>query len=139
MKDGRWVTIADSQFAHEKQGLDAVKQLLPDAPPFRAWVNFEFRDNRGRWHEVDLLVLARDTLYLVELKHYRGVLCGNDHVWLRDGHRAEDSPLLLARRKAQYFSSLLKDTLRQKTGSTPKGAIPYVQELVVGEPMRETS
>ena len=26
MKDGRWVTIADSQFAHEKQGLDAVKQ-----------------------------------------------------------------------------------------------------------------
>jgi hypothetical protein len=44
------------------------------------------------------------------------------------------SPLLLARRKAQYFSSLLKDTLRQKTGSTPKGAIPYVQELVVGEP-----
>ena len=130
MKDGRWVTIADSQFAHEKQGLDAVKQLLPDAPPFRAWANFEFRDNRGRWHEVDLLVLAHDTLYLVELKHYRGILRGNDHVWLRDGHRAEDSPLLLARRKAQYFSSLLKDTLRQKTGSAPKGAIPYVQELV---------
>ena len=78
MKDGRWVTIADSQFAHEKQGLDAVKRLLPDAPPFRALANFEFRDNRGRWHEVDLLVLARDTLYLVELKHYRGILRGND-------------------------------------------------------------
>jgi serine/threonine protein kinase len=134
VKDGRWVTIADSQFAHEKQGLDAVRQLLPDAPPFRAWANFEFRDNRGRWHEVDLLVLARDTLYLVELKHYRGILRGNDHVWLRDGHRAEDSPLLLARRKAQYFSSLLKDTLRQKTGSAPKGAIPYVQELVFLHP-----
>ena len=120
MKDGRWVTIADSQFAHEKQGLDAVKQLLPDAPPFRAWANFEFRDNRGRWHEVDLLVLARDTLYLVELKHYRGILHGNDHVWLRDGHRAEDSPLLLARRKAQYFSSLLKDTLRQRPDRPPR-------------------
>lgn len=130
MKDGRWVTIADSQFAHEKQGLEIVKALLPDAPPFRAWANFEFRDNRGRWHEVDLLVLARDTLYLIELKHYRGILTGNDHVWLRQGHRAEDSPLLLTRRKAQYFSSLLKDSLRQLTGSAPKGAIPYVQELV---------
>ena len=130
VKDGRWVQIADSQFAHEKQGLDAVKQLLPDAPPFRAWANFEFRDNRGRWHEVDLLVLARDALYLIELKHYSGTLRGNDHVWLRDGHRAEDSPLLLTRRKAQYFASLLKDTLRQKTGSAPKGAIPFVQELV---------
>lgn len=130
MKDGRWVTIADSQFSHEKQGLDAVKQALPDAPPFRAWSNFEFRDNRGRWHEVDLLVLARDTLYLIELKYYRGILHGNDHMWMRDGHRAEDSPLLLARRKAQYFASLLKDRLAQKAGYLPKGVIPYVQELV---------
>ncbi|HPY25025.1 MAG TPA: NERD domain-containing protein [Mycobacterium sp.] len=124
MKDGRWVTIADSQFPHEKQGLEIVKALLPDAPPFRAWANFEFRDNRGRWHEVDLLVLARDCLYLIELKHYRGILTGNDHVWLRSGHRAEDSPLLLTRRKAQYFSSLLKDSLRQLTGHAPKGAGP---------------
>lgn len=130
MQDDRWVTIADSQFEHEKQGLEAIKQALPDAPPFRAWANFEFRDNRGRWHEVDLLVLARDTLYLIELKHYRGILRGNDHVWLRDGHRAEDSPLLLARRKAQYFASLLKDTLREKVGHVPRGAVPYVQELV---------
>jgi hypothetical protein len=113
VKDGRWVTIAESQFAHEKQGLEIVKALLPDASPFRAWANFEFRDNRGRWHEVDLLVLARDTLYLIELKHYRGILRGNDHVWMREGHRPEDSPLLLTRRKAQYFSSLLKDTQRQ--------------------------
>ena len=90
MKDGRWVTIAESQFAHEKQGLEIVKQLLPDAAPFRAWSNFEFRDNRGRWHEVDLLVLARDTLYLIELKHYRGILTGNDRIWMRDGHRAEN-------------------------------------------------
>ena len=98
MKDGRWVTIADSQFAHEKQGLEIVKALLPDAPPLRAWAKFEFRDNRGRWHEVDPLVLARDCLYLIELKHYRGILTGNDHVWLRTGRRAEDSPLLLTRR-----------------------------------------
>lgn len=130
MKDDRWVTIADSQFAHEKQGLEIVKQLLPDAQPFRAWANFEFRDSRGRWHEVDLLVLARDCLYLIELKHYRGILTGNDHVWLRNGHRAEDSPLLLTRRKAQYFSSLLKDTLRQFSADAPMSAIPYVQELV---------
>lgn len=104
--------------------------MLPDAPPFRAWANFEFRDNRGRWHEVDLLVLARDTLYLIELKHYRGILRGNDHVWMRDGHRAEDSPLLLARRKAQYFASLLKDAMRQRGGPEAARKILFVQELV---------
>ncbi|MBV5246749.1 BREX system serine/threonine kinase PglW [Mycolicibacterium sp. PAM1] len=129
MKDGRWVTIAESQFDHEKAGLNAIKQLLPDAEPFRAWANFEFRDNRGRWHEVDLLVLARDTLYLIELKHYRGILTGNDHRWRRN-NRTEDSPLLLARRKAQYFSSLLKDAIRERGGDEAVSRITYVQELV---------
>lgn len=131
MQDGRWTEVSTSQFDHEKLGLELVKQLLPDAPPFRAWANFEFRDNRGRWHEVDLLVLARDTLFLIELKYYSGTLRGNDHVWSRGGQRSEDSPLLLARRKAQYFASLLKDRLAEKTGArVGKGVIPYVQELV---------
>jgi len=129
VKDGRWVTIAESQFDHEKQGLEAVKRILPDAEPFRAWANFEFRDNRGRWHEVDLLVLGRDRLYLIELKHYRGILTGNDHLWRRN-NRTEDSPLLLARRKAQYFASLLKDAIRERGGDDAVRRIPWVQELV---------
>ncbi|EKF21528.1 nuclease-related domain protein [Mycolicibacterium hassiacum DSM 44199] len=129
MKDGRWVTIAESQFDHEKQGLEAVKRILPDTDPFRAWANFEFRDNRGRWHEVDLLVLGRDRLYLIELKHYCGILTGNDHLWRRN-NRTEDSPLLLARRKAQYFASLLKDAIRERGGDGAVSRIPWVQELV---------
>lgn len=131
MHDERWVEVSPSQFEHEAKGLAYIKQLLPDSPPFRAWSNFEFRDNRGRWHEVDLLVLASDTLYLIELKYYKGVLRGNDHVWQRAGHRSEDSPLLLARRKAQYFKSLLKDRIEERTGQRGAGkVIPYVQELV---------
>ncbi len=129
VKDGRWVTVAESEFDHEKQGLEAIKKILPDTEPFRAWANFEFRDKKGRWHEVDLLVLARDTLYLIELKHYRGILTGNDHVWRRN-NRTEDSPLLLARRKAQYFASLLKDAIREWGGTEAVKRIPYVQELV---------
>lgn len=130
VQSDRWVEVSPSPFDHEREGLERIKEILPDAPPFRAWSNFEFRDNRGRWHEVDLLVLARDTLYLIELKYYSGILRGNDHVWTR-GNRSEDSPLLLARKKAQYFSSLLKDRLAEKTGQKNlKGIIPFVQELV---------
>lgn len=136
MKSGRWVEVSASQFSHEAEGLRLVKELLPDAEPFRAWSNFEFRDNQGRWHEVDLLVLGRDTLYLVELKYYRGRLRGDDHRWLRDGYGAEDSPLKLAHRKAQYFATLLrtrlKEFLRQQGAHDVdvRKIVPFVQEAV---------
>ena len=45
---------------------------------------------------------------------------GDDLTWRRDGHRAEDSPLKLARRKAQRLASKLQDELirwAQETGA----------------------
>jgi hypothetical protein len=135
--EDRWVEVSPSQFSHEAEGLSLVRQILPNQPPFRAWSNFEFRDGRGRWHEVDLLVLGRGRLHLVELKWYAGRLRGDDHTWLRDGKRAEDSPLKLARRKAQYFASKLQDEFRtwvreRRVNNAPdvRSVVPFVQESV---------
>ncbi|BAK35877.1 hypothetical protein MLP_28630 [Microlunatus phosphovorus NM-1] len=135
--DPRWVEVSPSQFTHETEGVRYVKDLLPSQPPFRAWSNFEFRDSHGRWHEVDLLVLGRRRLHLVELKYYSGRLRGDDHRWLRDGHRAEDSPLKLARRKAQYLASKLQDEFRswvreKRVQNAPpvREVVPFIQEAV---------
>lgn len=136
MDSDRWVEISESKFTHEAEGLRLVRELLPDVEPFRAWSNFEFRDTHGRWHEVDLVVLGRDTLHLVELKYYSGRLRGDDHRWLRDGRPAEDSPLKLTHRKAQYFASLLKERLREYLRSKGqhnvdvRDYIPFVKEAV---------
>ena len=132
----RWTEITASPFAHEAEGLNRVKAILPDLAPFRAWSNFEFRDGQGKWHEVDLLVLGRRRLHLVELKYYSGTLRGDDHRWLRDGHRAEDSPLKLARRKAQRLASKLQDELLRWAKEhghdipDPRSVVPFVQESV---------
>ena len=120
----RWVEVTPTQFPHEAEGLHLIQDLLPDEPPFRAWSNFEFRDSQGKWHEIDLVVLGRKRMHLVELKYYYGTLRGDDHVWRRDGKPAEDSPLKLARRKAQRLASKLKDELRrlaQESGTTHPG------------------
>ena len=130
----RWIEVTPSQFTHEAEGLNLVRSLLPTNAPFRAWSNFEFRDGHGKWHEVDLLVLGRRRLHLVELKYYSGTLRGDDLTWRRDGHRAEDSPLKLARRKAQRLASKLRDELirwAQETGAAipdPRTVVPFVQE-----------
>ena len=132
----RWIEVTPSQFTHEAEGLNLVRSLLPANAPFRAWSNFEFRDGHGKWHEVDLLVLGRRRLHLVELKYYSGTLRGDDLTWRRDGHRAEDSPLKLARRKAQRLASKLQDELirwAQETGASipdPRTVVPFVQESV---------
>ncbi|GAA4873532.1 BREX system serine/threonine kinase PglW [Serinicoccus chungangensis] len=134
--DDRWVEVTKSQFPHETAGLEIVRKLLPDIAPYRAWSNFEFRDNHGRWHEVDLLVLGRSRLHLVELKYYSGTLRGNDQTWIRSGGRAEPSPLKLARRKAQYLATRLKDQLiewsRKQGVRIPdlRDGVPFVQEAV---------
>lgn len=132
----RWTEVTPSQFTHEAEGLNVVRALLPDQPSFRAWSNFEFRDAHGKWHEIDLLVLGRRRLHLVELKYYSGTLRGDDHRWLRDGHRAEDSPLKLARRKAQRLASKLQDELlrwaQENRQNIPdvRSVVPFVQESV---------
>jgi serine/threonine protein kinase len=126
--NGRWHEVSASDFAHEKQGLDDVRALLPDRAPFHAWSNFEFRDGQGKWHEVDLLVLGERRLHLVELKHYQGRIGGTAYRWER-GSRSEDSPLLLARRKAQRLASVLRDAAKE-LDPPARGSMPFVQECV---------
>ncbi len=128
--------MTSSPFVHEAEGLNCIREILPTAAPFRAWSNFEFRDDQGKWHEVDLLVLGRRRLHLLELKYYSGTLSGDDYRWLRDGHRAEDSPLKLARRKAQRLAGKLRDELYRwaaeegRRVENARDLLPFVQEAV---------
>lgn len=76
-QDG-WVEVSLSQFAHEADGFALVRKIVPDETPFCAWSNFEFLDSHGRWHEVDLLLLRRGQLHLIELKDCSGDLRSDD-------------------------------------------------------------
>jgi hypothetical protein len=48
MRDGRWATVTDLEFSHEHRGLEAIRQQLPDAEPWRAWSNFTFTAHEGQ-------------------------------------------------------------------------------------------
>jgi serine/threonine protein kinase len=138
--NGRWVEVSKSAFTHETEGLQFLRDLIPDASPYRVWTNFEFMDNHGLWHEVDALVLGRRRLHLVELKHFLGTLRGTETNWVRtlpSGKiRAQKSPLLLTRRKAQRLASRIEEEARKvavENGLDPekvRRALPFTQESV---------
>ncbi|MDB6077341.1 MAG: nuclease-like protein kinase family protein, partial [Akkermansiaceae bacterium] len=111
MSPPRWHTISTSPHDHERAALEFVRARLPDCDPYLAWANFEFIADDGSVYEVDLLVLTKVGVFLVEIKSWRGELSGDAGTWTRtvEGRRfAEDNPLLLANRKAKKLKSLLQ-------------------------------
>ena len=133
----RWHAVHPSDYPHEQQALDLLREHLPDSPPFRAWSNFEFIAEDGSINEVDALVVSSDRIYLIEIKHWAGRISGNQNSWLvrspSGRERYEENPLLLANRKARKLKSLLG---RQQ--AFHKGQVPYIQAVVfLSEPLCE--
>lgn len=111
MRDGRWVTVTESEFQHERRGLEAIREKLPDNDPWRAWSNFTFTAHSGHVREVDLLVVAPGGVYLIELKDWHGSVESRNGTWLQtqpSGRQiSHGNPLHLANKKAKELAGLL--------------------------------
>ncbi|MBX7222607.1 MAG: BREX system serine/threonine kinase PglW [Blastocatellia bacterium] len=129
MKEPRWNTVTISDYQWEQEGLDFVKDRLPNSDPYAAWANFEFIADDGSINEVDLLVMTPMGLFLIEIKSYPGILTGDAGTWEVQANgktRVLDNPLFLANRKAKRLASLLK---RQRS-MQGKGRFPFVEALI---------
>jgi serine/threonine protein kinase len=114
MREGRWVTVTESEFDHERRGLEAIRRALPDSDPWRAWSNFTFTANTGHVREVDLLVVAPGGLCMVELKDWHGSVTSENGTWVQTTpsgrRRTHGNPLHLVNRKAKELAGLLAQT-----------------------------
>ncbi|WP_163139445.1 MULTISPECIES: BREX system serine/threonine kinase PglW [Arhodomonas] len=123
--------MTESEFPWERSALEYLRDRLPDYEPFRAWANLEFIADDGSVNEVDVLVVSRSRIYLVEIKSHPGRISGDAGTWTweRDGRRSSfDNPLLLANRKAKKLKTLLQSqrAFRKKGG----GRVPYIEAVV---------
>jgi len=127
-KAKNWITVTESNFPWEREALEFVRDQFPANEPYRAWANFEFIADDGSINEVDLLIISRYSIFLVEIKSRPGEVSGDSHTWIwRDGTREyfDDNPLLLTNRKAKKLASLLRKQL-----TVQKRRTPYIQSLV---------
>ncbi|NJQ04443.1 BREX system serine/threonine kinase PglW [Streptomyces lonarensis] len=112
MEDGRWTTVTESEFEHERRGLEAIRRLLPNEEPWRAWSNFTFTAERGHVREVDLMVTAPAGVFLIELKDWHGSVSGGGSSWVQTKlsgvQRRHGNPLHLTNQKAKELAGLIK-------------------------------
>ncbi|WP_017326156.1 BREX system serine/threonine kinase PglW [Synechococcus sp. PCC 7336] len=125
-----WITVAESNFDHEREALEFVRSQFPSHEPYRAWSNFEFIASDGSINEVDLLVFTPQGFFLIEIKSWPGKLSGDAGTWILerlDGRRRTyDNPIKLTNLKAKRLKSLLG---RQRAFKGRKG-LPFIEPLV---------
>ncbi|MCX4640227.1 BREX system serine/threonine kinase PglW [Streptomyces platensis] len=120
MEDGRWTTVTESEFEHERRGLEAIRKLLPNGEPWRAWSNFTFTANSGHVREIDLMVTAPAGVFLVELKDWHGSVSGGGNSWVQTTpggtQRRHGNPLHLTNQKAKELAGLIGNVVGRGPG-----------------------
>ncbi|MEV5570220.1 BREX system serine/threonine kinase PglW [Spirillospora sp. NPDC052269] len=111
LKGGRWTTVTESEFEHERRGLEDIRERLPDADGWRAWSNFTFTANTGHVRQVDLLVVTPSGVHMVELKDWHGRVISENGTWVQatpSGRLvSHGNPLHLVTQKARELAGLL--------------------------------
>jgi len=124
----RWKQFAESRYAHEREALEFLRDVLPDRDPIYLYSNFEFIADDGSVNEIDALVVTQAGVFLLELKSRGGIVTGNRHLWDWDknGHTITvDSPLTLTNSKARKLAGLLG---KQKAFRGERA--PWIEALV---------
>lgn len=128
LSKNRWRQRAESRYSHEREALEFLRDNLPDVDPLWMESNFEFIGDDGSVNEVDVLIMTRAGLFLVEIKGRGGTITGNRHTWFweKDGRiLTVDSPLILANTKAKKLGDLIG---KQKAFKTIRR--PFIDALV---------
>ncbi len=108
MDDQRWVQCTPSEYAWERAALEYLKQIIPTGEPYRAWANAEFLGADGSVNEIDLLLITRAGITVLEVKSWTGTLVGDAGTWQQTHREPVDNPVIGATRKARKLKGLLQ-------------------------------
>jgi serine/threonine protein kinase len=126
----RWFQRGRSGYRWEQEGLDHIRELMPQAEPYRAWATFQFTAASGRVNECDLLIAVPGGLYLVELKGHPGRVVNHGDTWQfhADRVRTLRNPLHLTDLKSKELKSQLERAARS-AGEDPR-KVPFIKPAV---------
>jgi serine/threonine protein kinase len=128
---GLWITLGEPASPAEADALEKFRELLPDDGIATAWTNVTILSREGRTDEIDVILLTRAGLFVLEFKGWHGTITGNMSEWQHDqGARVErvKNPYILNDSKAKRLASLLKEVA---AGVPGRPRVPFVVSRVV--------
>ncbi len=128
MLDERWIAVTPTDYEHEREAFQQIKDALPDSEPYRVWSNFTFTASTGHPYEVDTLILGPAGFFLVEVKSWVGRLSMSGGGWVKSANGAveyHDNPYHLTDAKAKKLKGMLVSQAA-RSGIT----VPYVSAAV---------
>lgn len=136
---GHWHEMGEPATPAEKEALDKIRSMLPDNQVTAAWSNVSLVDQRGRVDEIDLVLLCRQGLYLVELKGWHGTIEGDAQNWVGRTSTGKirsrwRNPRLLTEEKVRRFAGTLRGSAWQavhpKRGARSRARVrPHIRPV----------
>ena len=106
----------ETDYPWERGAVDFVLAELPDTDPHLAWPLHELLDpGSGRLYEIDLMVLARSGLFLIEIKSHPGVLTGDSRDWTFTEQGGRQRHLACPHPSANHKAKVLAQTYARES------------------------
>lgn len=97
--------------AREVTGVDKLKSLLP--VDWYAFTNLDVVLSPGETREIDVVIIADDRIFVVDLKDWHGRIESDRGDWVQNGKRRVASPVAKIGKNARDVSILLKGDLNR--------------------------
>ncbi|HPZ77936.1 MAG TPA: protein kinase [Bacillota bacterium] len=94
-----------SLFTHEQQAIEEIESLLDGS--LRSLSNVNLYDNQTNYYyEYDLIIVGRSGIYVVDLKHWSGVIEIREYQWRRNKNEYRPDPHINNSFKCKILKSL---------------------------------
>lgn len=135
----RWKQFAESRYAHEREALEFLRDVLQDRDPNFLYSNFEFIADDGSVNEIDALIVTQAGVFLVELKSRGGIVTGSRHLWDWDKEGLEFLHVFQDNNSGSYKSGPFEGYPREAANLLIYGlaAFRFAEVLAVGGKPRE--
>jgi len=114
--------------AREVTGVDKLKAKLP--PDWYAFTNLDVVLSPGETRELDVIIVASDRMFIVDLKDWLGKIESSGGDWLQNGKYRGPSPVPKIGRHARELGVFLRTELRRQAKGA-KFVTPKVQGVIV--------